>query len=85
MSADPLDTIAITECKAHFLRLADEVARTGRTLVVTRHGRPLIRIEAAAPPARGSLRGSVTQLVGNEALMAPSEDWADNAWSDAAP
>lgn len=85
MSADPLDTIAITECKAHFLRLADEVARTGRALVVTRRGKPLIRIEAAAPPSPQSLRGSVTQRVSDEELMAPSADWADNVWFSAAP
>ncbi len=74
--AEPLDTIAITECKAQFLRLADEVARTGRALVVTRHGKPLIRIEAAAPPARQSLKGTARQLVDDEEFMAPfPEQW----------
>ena len=35
-AADPAETIAITECKAHFLRLADQVARTGRVTVIAR-------------------------------------------------
>jgi prevent-host-death family protein len=73
-TVESFDTIAISECKAHFLRLADQVARSGRPLVVTRHGRPLIELRPAAPPQRKSLKGSARQLVGDEEFMAPFPD-----------
>ena len=63
--------IAISDFKARCLQLASEVARTGRPLIVTRHGKPLVEINpVAAPP---SLMGSVTQLVSDADLMAPLE------------
>ena len=78
---DPLDTMAITEFKAHFLRLADQIARTGRPMIVTRHGRPLIRIDAAEPPQPVDLRGSVTQLVGDDELIhADLGPWDMEGW-----
>lgn len=70
-SAEPLDTIAISECKAHFLRLAADVARSGRPLVVTRRGRPLVRIEPMEESAPPSLVGSLTQLCSDAELVAP--------------
>ena len=68
---EQLDAIAISECKAHFLRLADQVARTGQPLVVTRRGKPLIELHPAEPPQRRSLRGSARQLVSDEEFIAP--------------
>lgn len=68
---DGLDVIAISECKAHFLRLADQVARTGQPLVVTRHGKPVVRIEPIAEAAPPSLIGSLEQLCSDEELVAP--------------
>jgi prevent-host-death family protein len=48
--------ITATQFKARCLRLLDEVAETGETLVVTKHGRPVARVE---PPLRpDDLRGS---------------------------
>ena len=41
--------ITATQFKARCLRLLDEVAETGETLVVTKHGRPVARVE---PPLR---------------------------------
>jgi prevent-host-death family protein len=51
-SAEHLDSIAISECKAHFLRLADQVARTGRPLLITHHGKPLVEIRPAQDAPR---------------------------------
>lgn len=52
-----LREITATQFKARCLRLLDEVAQTGETLVVTKHGRPVARVE---PPLRADdLRGSV--------------------------
>ena len=70
-SAEHLDSIAISECKAHFLRLADQVARTGRPLLITRHGKPLVRIEPTEEAAPPSLVGSLTQVCTDEELIAP--------------
>lgn len=67
-------TIAAGQFKAHCLRLLDEVAETGETIVVTKRGRAVARLTPVqAPP---SLRGSVTFLVSDEELMQPIlEPW----------
>jgi len=55
--------------KAQCLALLDEVAETGESLVITKRGRPVARVEPTqAPP---SLRGSVTFKVSDEELIAP--------------
>ena len=41
--------VPATEAARRFATLVDEVRRTGRTVVVTQHGRPVCRI--APPPA----------------------------------
>lgn len=67
-------TIQISDFKARCLRLADEVATTGQPIVLTRHGRPLVRVVPVEEPK--SLKGSVTFLVSDEELMSPlDEDW----------
>ena len=53
-------TISASKFKATCLALLDEVARTGRPVVVTKHGRPVAQVaplDDAEPP---SLLGSVT-------------------------
>jgi prevent-host-death family protein len=52
-----LREISATQFKARCLRLLDEVAESGETLVITKHGRPVARVE---PPLRpDDLRGSM--------------------------
>jgi prevent-host-death family protein len=59
--------ITATQFKARCLRLLDEVAETGETLVVTKHGRPVARVE---PPLRpDDLRGSVKINMTDEELI----------------
>jgi prevent-host-death family protein len=66
--------ISATKFKATCLALLDEVAATGETIVVTKHGRPVARVTAIEPPP--SLEGSVTFLVSDEELIAPLfPDW----------
>jgi prevent-host-death family protein len=48
--------ITATHFKAHLLRLLDEVAETGQSLVITKHGRPVARVEP--PPRPEDLRGT---------------------------
>lgn len=59
--------ITATQFKARCLRLLDEVAKTGEALVVTKHGRPVARVE---PPLRpDDLRGSVKINMTDEELI----------------
>lgn len=55
--------------KAECLALMDEVAATGRALVVTKRGRPVVRVAPATEPP--GLHGSVRFLVDEEELLAP--------------
>jgi prevent-host-death family protein len=60
--------------KAQCLALLDEVAATGRPLVVTKRGRPVAEIVPVEPPE--SLEGSVTFNVSEEELIAPIDvEW----------
>jgi prevent-host-death family protein len=68
-------TIAAGRFKAQCLRLLDEVAETGETIVVTKRGTPVAKIEPVEKPP--SLKGSVTYLVSDEELIAP----IDEAWN----
>lgn len=65
----PPRQITATQFKARCLRLLDEVAETGETLVVTKRGRPVARVEPSSPPL--DLRGSVELLVGVDELVQP--------------
>ncbi len=67
-------TIAAGRFKAQCLRLLDEVAETGETIVVTKRGKAVARLEPiVAPP---SLVGSVTFLVSDDELIEPIlEPW----------
>jgi prevent-host-death family protein len=59
--------ITATQFKARCLRLLDEVAETGETLVITKHGRPVARLE---PPMRpDDLRDSVKINMSDEELI----------------
>jgi prevent-host-death family protein len=55
--------------KAQCLALLDEVAETGESFVVTKHGRPVARVEPIQAPT--SLRGSVKFVVSDDELIAP--------------
>lgn len=60
--------------KAECLRVLDEVAASGGSVVVTKRGKPVARLVPLEAPR--SLRGSVTFLVGDEELIAPlDEPW----------
>ena len=65
-------TIPAGRFKAQCLRLLDEVAKTGETIVVTKRGKPVAKVEPVeAPP---SLQGSVVYLVSDEELIAPIDE-----------
>jgi prevent-host-death family protein len=59
--------ITATQFKARCLRLLDEVAETGEALVITKHGRPVARLE---PPLRpDDLRESVKINMSDQELI----------------
>lgn len=59
--------ITATQFKARCLRLLDQVAETGEALTITKHGRPVARLE---PPLRpDDLRGSVGFEISDDELV----------------
>jgi prevent-host-death family protein len=67
-------TIPASRFKAQCLALLDEVADSGEAIVVTKHGKPVARLEPIQPPP--SLKGTVRYHVSDEELIAPLwEDW----------
>ncbi len=65
-------TIPAGRFKAQCLKLLDEVAETGETILVTKRGRPVAKVEPVEEPA--SLKGSVVYLVSDEELIAPIDE-----------
>jgi prevent-host-death family protein len=66
--------ITATQFKARVLRLLDEVAESGQPLVITKHGKPVARLEAVAP--RRDLRGSAKlNLTDDELVSASMGPW----------
>lgn len=70
----PPRTVPAGTFKAQCLRMLDEVAEHGTTIVVTKHGRPVARIVPLDD--RPAITGSVTVLTDDEeALFSTGEDW----------
>lgn len=79
MSQTP-ETIAISKFKATCLAVLERVRRTGRPVLVTRHGEPVA--EVVPPPPPGSGRGWLGALEGRARLVGdvvgpagPLGDW----------
>ncbi len=67
-------TIPAGRFKAQCLKLLDEVAETGETIVVTKRGKPVAKVEPVEEPP--SLKGSVVYLVDDdELLFSTGEVW----------
>ena len=62
--------ITATQFKDRCLRLLDEVAETGDPLVITKHGRPVARLEPVH--ADTALRGSAKVHLSDDELIAAS-------------
>ena len=62
--------ISATQFRANCMKLLDEVERTGQPLVITKHGKPVARLESARP--RRDLKGSVTYNVSDEEFVSVS-------------
>lgn len=70
-------TIKASEFKAKCLKLIDEVAQSGEALVVTKRGKPVVRVERQAPAKPKSLFGC---LKGQIEIVDPNDDL--EMWDD---
>ena len=54
--------VTVSEAKAHFAELL-KAAEAGETVIVTRHGKPIVRIDRVETPAKlprvGALKGQI--------------------------
>ncbi len=69
-------TIAAGEFKARCLKLMDEVNETGEELVVTKRGKPMVRLVPVQPKARsffGAMKGTAT--IHGDIIGPFHEDW----------
>jgi prevent-host-death family protein len=76
MTMDNKNEIAAGEFKARCLALLDEVAATGREIIVTKRGKPVAKVTPIEPPK--SLKGSV-KILGD--IVSPAfddDDWEMN-------
>ncbi len=68
-------TLAASEFKAKCLRLLDEVAEQGNTLIITKRGRPIAKVTPVSHP-RTTLRGTwkgVVKIKGD--IVNFHDDW----------
>lgn len=52
-----MTTVQASEFKAKCLALMDDVARTGKTIVITKNGKPIAELHAHRPPRAASPLG----------------------------
>lgn len=70
-------SIAISDFKATCLRLLEEVASEGKSLTITKRGRPIAKvtpIESTRMPIRGSWKGQV-KIKGDLVHFSMEDDW----------
>ncbi len=71
-----MKTIKASEFKARCLQLMDEVAQTGKPLIITKNGRPvsqLIPYRQKPSTLFGALKGTVT--IKGDIISSVDEDW----------
>lgn len=72
---DKKNEIAAGEFKARCLALLDEVAETGREIIVTKRGKPVAKVTPIEPPK--SLKGSV-RVIGDIMNIIDPDEWEIN-------
>ncbi len=78
-------TVSATLFKATCLELMDEVAARGMELIVTKHGKAVVRIcpvETAPPSPLGFMRGTI---VHHDDIVSPLQDAWDTSTTDPLP
>jgi prevent-host-death family protein len=70
------DTISASQFKARCLKLMDEVAASGKTLVITKNGLPVAELHPCAPQRRPVPFGlHPTTLLRDDAIEPLDEPW----------
>jgi prevent-host-death family protein len=70
-------TLPISDFKARCLRLLEELAERGETIVVTKHGKPIARIvpfQSESPPLKGRWEGQ-GKTKGDIVYFDTSSEW----------
>ena len=71
--------VSASEFKATCLELMDQIARTGRDVVVTKRGVPVVRVSAASAHVEspwGFLRGTIVRH--GDIVSALSDEWTSS-------
>ncbi len=71
-----MKTIKASEFKARCLQLMDEVARSGKPLVITKNGKPVSQLMPYRPKPTtlfGAMKGTLT--IQGDILSPLNEDW----------
>lgn len=66
-----MKTVSATEFKARCLALLEEVRRTRRPLLVTRHGKPVAEVAPHAPDKDGRFNPLKGSILRQDDLVAP--------------
>jgi prevent-host-death family protein len=73
-------TIPASEFKAKCLRLLEEIAAEGKSVTITKRGRPIARVSPVSPavrPLRGTWKPSV-RIRGDIVHFNTADDWESN-------
>jgi prevent-host-death family protein len=70
--------VTVSEAKAHFAELL-KAAEAGQTIVVTRHGKPVVRMQGVEEPASlpriGALKGQIWMADDFDAPLSIFDDY----------
>jgi prevent-host-death family protein len=72
-----MEQISATEFKAQCLSVMDKVANTGQPVIVTKHGKPVVKVvpaEKQIDERFGSMKGKF-KIVGDIINTVPLDDW----------
>ena len=73
-------TVTASEFKAKCLRMLDEIAEHGDTLIITKRGRPIAKVAPVAPmlkSLRDAWKGKI-KIKGDIVHFDTSEEWESN-------
>lgn len=75
-------TVTASEFKAKCLRMLDEIAEHGDTLIITKRGKPVAKVQPVQPqrePIWGSWKG-IVKIKGD--IVNFHDDWSDNEFEN---
>ena len=71
-----MKTVPAAEFKAHCLSLLEKVRKTSRSLVVTKHGKPVVCVQPYVPPRRARQRPLKGSILFERDLISPIDaEW----------